>query len=681
MMYHFSELIDVPRLQGLMEQFQAMTGVPVGIVDAEGRILVATGWQEICTKYHRVNPTTRERCRQSNAYIKSHLTEGAYVPYKCLNGLWDVGVPVIIAGQHVATLFLGQFFFEGEHPDIEFFRRQASEFGFDEADYLAALAAIPVFSREEVDRLMRYCEGFVSFVVDMGLATLRQREAEQALREQESQLRLILSSTAEAIYGLDLEGRCVFCNPACLQVLGYGDEGELLGRQMHEVLCHSRADGTPYTVEECAVVRAFREGECIHSADEVFWRADGTPFPVEYWAYPVRREEDTLVGAVVTFLDITERRRAEKALAASEEKFSKAFRTSPVMLGITTLAEGRFIEVNEAFKRTFGYRRSDVVGRTSLELNIWQSPAEREWIVGIIREEGAVREQEVTFRDRSGRTFTGLYSAELLELDGVPCLINMVADITDRKRAAERIEILNSHLAARAAELEVANGELEAFSYSLSHDLRSLVGQISLSAQLLRENNGECRRETRLLLADTIYDATERIVELVEAMLVLSRVTQSETRNKEVDLGVLAGEIILGLRMAEPEREVEFVSSPGLMVKGDPHMLRIALENLIGNAWKYTRKTSGATIGISVTTRSGERVFCVRDNGAGFDMREAGELFQPFRRLHRNEEFEGTGIGLATVRRVVQRHGGRIWAEAEPGRGAAFFFTLPGGKG
>lgn len=374
-------------------------------------------------------------------------------------------------------------------------------------------------------------------------------------------------------------------------------------------------------------------------------------------------------------------RQTEQMRAAVEAKFSQVFRILPMILGISTMAEGRFVEVNGAFERAFGYGRDEVLGRTSLELNIWQSPAEREWVMRLVREEGKICEQELTFRQRSGRLFTALYSAEVLELDGVPCLVSFLADITERKRTAEQIEILNSHLAARAAELEAVNGELEAFSYSLSHDLRSLIGQISLSAQMLRENDGECRQETRLLLADAIYDASERMVELIEAMLVLSRVTQSEMRNCEVDLGVLADEIVLGLRLAEPEREIRFESAPGLVVRGDPQMLLIALENLIGNAWKYTRGTSGAYIGILVATRNGERVFCVRDNGAGFDMRGAGELFQPFRRLHRDEEFEGTGIGLATVRRVIQRHGGKIWAEAEPGKGAAFYFTLPGGAG
>ncbi|RNC66692.1 MAG: PAS domain S-box protein [Desulfuromonadales bacterium] len=676
MPYRFEDLVDINRLRKLVEQFNATADIAVGIVDPDGNILIEAGWQEICVDFHRVHPESELRCRESNAYITEHLGSEHSVEYKCKNGLWDVGMPIVIAGEHVATLFIGQFFYEGEKPDIEFFRSQARQFGFDEDRYLAALQRVPVVSRDKVRRTMDYYESFVSLIADMGLATLREREAEQALQEREAQVRMLLNSAAEAIYGLDLEGRCIFTNPACLRMLGYSDEKELLGKTTHDLFHHSRSDGTPLPIEECRVKQAFLRGEGVHVGDEVFWRADGTSFPVEYWSYPVKRDEQ-MVGAVVTFLDITERRRAEEALRESEEKFSKAFRTSPVMLGISILSDGRFIEINEAFERAFGYSRDEVVGRTSRELNIWQNPAERLWALSLLRDQGAVRDLEVNFRHRSGRIFPALFSSETFEVNGEPCLISMVTDISERKRSAERIEVLNTSLGRRAAELEAANRELEAFSYSLSHDLRSLIGYMSLSAQMIKERSGDRLDETDAMLVDVILDGTEKMVELIEAMLLLSQVSGKEMTRERLDISTLAREVLLRLQMSEPERRVETAIEPGLCAWGDPQLMHSAINNLLGNAWKYTGETSGACIDVGAIEQNGETVYFVRDNGVGFDMNDADALFKPFQRLRSSIGFKGTGVGLATVQRIILRHGGRIWAESEPDKGATFFFTLP----
>ena len=182
MSWKLPELIDIPNLQMLMDHFYAATGIPVGIIGSDGKILVATGWQEICTDFHRIHPLTAERCRQSDDYIKAHLATEHYVQYRCRNGLWDLAVPIVIAGDHVATLFLGQFFYDDETYDEEFFCRQAREFDFDLDRYLAALAQIPVFTREEVQKIMDFYTSFVNFLVSTGLANYQPVESAITLR-------------------------------------------------------------------------------------------------------------------------------------------------------------------------------------------------------------------------------------------------------------------------------------------------------------------------------------------------------------------------------------------------------------------------------------------------------------------------------------------------------------------
>ncbi len=226
-------------------------------------------------------------------------------------------------------------------------------------------------------------------------------------------------------------------------------------------------------------------------------------------------------------------------------------------------------------------------------------------------------------------------------------------------------------------ELEHKNRELEAFSYSVSHDLRAPLRAIDGFSQILLEDYGKQLDDNGQGHLRRICAAAQRMGHLIDALLTLSRVTSAGLERKPVDLGLLATAVATQLRATQPERQVEFIIAEGLDVEGDPHLLRALLENLLGNAWKFTRDRSPAIIELSVVDGAGPAVYSIRDNGAGFDMAHASKLFAPFQRLHAASEFAGTGIGLATVQRIVDRHGGRVWAEGAVDQGATVHFTLP----
>ena len=237
-------------------------------------------------------------------------------------------------------------------------------------------------------------------------------------------------------------------------------------------------------------------------------------------------------------------------------------------------------------------------------------------------------------------------------------------------------EELESRVAQRTRELEASNQELEAFSYSVSHDLRAPLRTIDGFSLALEEDFGERLDAQGKDYIARVRNGVQRMGTLIDSLLQLSRVTRSDVQRELVDLSQLATLVFRELHAIDPEREVKWIAEPGVIAEVDPRLMRIAFENLIGNAWKFTARTPEATVMFGSSRQNDETVYFVRDNGAGFDMTYVDRLFTAFQRLHGEREFKGSGIGLATVSRIIRRHHGSIWAEGKPGKGATFFFTL-----
>ncbi len=255
------------------------------------------------------------------------------------------------------------------------------------------------------------------------------------------------------------------------------------------------------------------------------------------------------------------------------------------------------------------------------------------------------------------------------ELRLLDLLARHVADFIEQAQ-------LRNMLAARAAELEVANRELEAFNYTVAHDLRKPLAAVNGYCQIIRELCGDNLDERCKEYIQEAYDGTWRMNQLIDTLLNFSRMARLELRREIVDMGAMAQEVAVGLKLAEPARRAAFRIVEGVTVNGDAKLLHVVLENLLGNAWKYTSMQEEAVIEFGATEIDGKQAFFVRDNGPGFAMADAEKLFIPFQRLPGAEETKGFGIGLATVDRIIRRHGGRVWAEGEPGKGATFYFTL-----
>ncbi len=493
--------------------------------------------------------------------------------------------------------------------------------------------------------------------------------AEEALRESEEKFSRAFMAVPNLLIVATLPyERYVDVNEAFERTCGWRRE-EVFGRTLAEI------DIWKNPADRSRLISALQQEGRLRDLEIVFLNRTGETFVGLLSAELTELCGITCMIGIIT--DITERKRAEEALRLSEEKFAKVFRYVPSLLVVSsTLKEGRMIEVNAAFEKIFKYTREEAIGRSALDLNLWFDPEDRVRVIQTIRQKGEVRDREIKFLDKCGKVFVGLYSATIIEIDGEDCLLSILNDITERKRQEEEIEILNIDLAARALELETANKELEAFNYSVSHDLRRPLTAINAYCQVVLETcggslGGQCRGYVR-----EIYDGTLRMNELIDVLLTFSRLAHSELHRETVDLSGMAQVVAAELRLAEPERLVTFRIAEGVTVDGDTNLLRVVLDNLFGNAWKYTANRKEATVEFGTTVIDGRPAYFVRDNGTGFTMTDAEKLFIPFHRLPGSGEFKGHGIGLATVERIIRRHGGWVLAEGEAGKGATFYFTL-----
>jgi len=497
-----------------------------------------------------------------------------------------------------------------------------------------------------------------------------QREHE-ALRQSEERVRLLLDSTAEAIYGLDLQGNCTFCNRACQRILGYEDSDQLLGKNVHQLIHHTHPNGTPYALEDCRICESFLRGEAVHVEDEVLWRADGTSFPAECWSHPVRRD-GRVVGSVVTFLDITEHRQAEAARAESRialETSADIVRAIPAGLFIYQHDDADrliLLDANPEAQRLTGVKLQQWQGHEFDE--IWPDARRRgitEAFTNVARTGQVHETEDLYYRDDR---LEGAYHVHVFPMPGDRVGVAF-QDVTELTRAQHEREKLLADLAAK-------NAELERFAYTVSHDLKSPLITIKGFAGLLCEDAANGDLEAVRANVDRVANAAGKMAELLDDLLELSRIGRQVNPPKEVALEDLAREAIelVGGRIAEGRVRVE-LSNDLPVLYGDRRRLLEVMQNLIDNAAKYMGDQSQPRIEVGVR-RDGEEVCFVRDNGVGIKPPYHEKVFGLFDQL--DPTVEGTGLGLALVRRIIETHGGRIWVESEgDGRGSTFCFTVP----
>jgi PAS domain S-box-containing protein len=478
---------------------------------------------------------------------------------------------------------------------------------------------------------------------------------------------------------LNQHGHIATWNCGAERITGYTEQ-EAIGQSLDLVLPpEEAARGKGRHILETAA----REGRY----EEEGWRQrkDGT----RYWANVIitalRDRSGALQGFAKVSHDMTERKRYEEALRKSEERTRSILETALDAIVVID-GEGVVHEWNRAAEQMFGYVRTEAVGQKLAELVI---PAylREQHVTGLARYmtggQGSMLNQriETLALHKNGTEFPVEVAITQTTANGSPMFTGYISDITERKRAEEEIRTLNTELEQRVQkrtqQLESANKELEAFSYSVSHDLRAPLRHINGFVEILQSTAGPLLDEENRGYLETIAESARQMGRLIDDLLAFSRMGRTELRFVPVKLDSVISESLRELRQESEGRDVRWDIGALPEVEGDPAMLRQVFINLLSNALKYTRTRQVTEIEIKATETPADHLVFIRDNGVGFDNAYAHKLFGVFQRLHPPQEFEGTGIGLAIVRRVIARHGGRVWAEGVPDRGATFYFSLP----
>ena len=534
-----------------------------------------------------------------------------------------------------------------------------------------ALGVVAAFARH---RLTEAAIQTLAAVADSVAQFIKRKRAEEALRESEERVRLLLDSTAEAIFGLDLDGNCTFANHACLQLLGLTHADALVGKNVHATIHHSRADRSPYPEAECDINRAFRIGEKTHTDHDVFWRADGSSFPVEYWSYPVRKQK-SLVGAVVTFYDITERIRARE----EQQKLFAVIENTDDFVGLAS-PDGRLTYLNRGACRLLGVESADeVIGQPLFSVHPESRRAQLrdEFIPAAIRTGSCQAETEVR-NFRTGEAIDVLLNAIVVRHPGTGAVFAFAAimhDITGRKRNEEAL------LRAKQS-AESANRLKSEFLANMSHEIRTpMNGILGMAGLLLDTELTEEQRNS----AEIIRSSGESLLRVINDVLDFSKI---EARKLELEIAdfdlrdILESAVqLLSAEAARKGLRLQQTIGAGIprRLRGDSGRLRQVLLNLCGNAVKFT---SSGTVSIETRLDRQDGIsavirFTVEDTGIGIAADRQAEIFSPFTQADGSttRKYGGTGLGLAISKQLVELLGGQIGVESEAGKGSKFWFA------
>jgi PAS domain S-box-containing protein len=492
---------------------------------------------------------------------------------------------------------------------------------------------------------------------------------EESLQEREERLTALMNHNPSLIFLKDEKGRYVYLNNSYKrQFVGSKDwygktDFDFWPKESAELFIKDDR-----LVLESGVMQQFLEDSRDKEGKRYCWLCYKFPF--------TDSKGKIFVGGIG--IDATERVIAQEALLESEERYRTLVRYAAAGIYEVDFTTGRLTEVNDAMCLILGYKREELLALPAS--NHLDEESKKLFLNRVkLAQTGQHLDNNIEYRVRKkdGQEIWGLFTSRFRWENGKITGASVIAhDITERKYAEKALREREQKYRLQAEELATVNKELESFSYSISHDLRAPIQAMKGLCSIMMENYSDKLEPELQGYLRRIVTSSDKMGKLVDDMLNLSKISRQEMNVQQISISKIAETIINELQQSDPAKKVEVSIAQNVVTRGDSGLMSIALSNLIGNAWKYSSKTPNAHIEFGEMLKDGETIYYVRDNGAGFNMKFASKLFEPFKRFHSDKEFSGTGIGLAIVKRVIEKHHGKIWAESEPGKGATFHFTL-----
>jgi PAS domain S-box-containing protein len=645
----FTQLIDIKQIQQLMQAHYRVTGVCTGILDADENILVSVGWQDICCSFHRAHPVASVRCRESDAYIKAHVqgSNGSYVDYRCRNGLRDVAMPIIIAGEHLATFFIGQFFYDADQPDETYFRNQAKEFGFDETGYLEALNRVPVRSHQEIRNIMDYYRNLVKVMADMGLKNLElAREVEERKRAEKnaSFFKTLIEYTHDPVYVINHKdpGKMAYVNEAACRHFGW-ERDRLLTMRIPEW------DPTVNTKNVIELYEALKRNKSL-KFETMHRVASGELIPVEVTSNYLELDGEEL--AVGHFHDIRERKEMEAALKDSEQNLIEAQRIARVGNWSCDLSR-KILSASGECRRIFGLEPTELKGNFETFLEMVQSD-ERDSVRSAI--ETMLKNHlpcsfECAITRPGGIQATVQVNGEVVSDDlGNPIrLVGTVQDITEQRRVMEALREKDMLLVQQSR--LAAMGEM--INY-IAHQWRQPLNTIGVLVQAMRDDyqDGKCDDGYIELMVTKIMDLIRHMSCTVDDFRDFFRTARKETRFnlKEITCKTLS---FLSHAMKADKIEVSLEADDNLMTTGYPNEFAHVLLNILNNAREalIERQVESPRIYVRVCRDGEKALVTIRDNAGGIPPDILARVFDSYFTTKK----KGTGVGLYMSKTIIEK--------------------------